>query len=293
VPGWGSAAEFGYDFRIDRTASCELASIEVRSFARSGAVHALIARSCFAAPAGIGQGTRWCCQDGVVHDGEVVAEQMGGRRDRCRSGARAVLLRRGLWLEYVTLGWNVVGCVVLAITAVAAGSVALAGFGIDSLIEILASMVVVWQLRSEGQDSRTRRALRVIAGAFALLALYIAVESTVVLAGGDHPGRSVAGALWLAVTAIAMFLLAYGKADTGRRLNNLVLRTEARITLVDGALATAVLIGVVLNAIAAWWWADPIAALVLVVYGGREAAHAWREATAIVPGGRATSGERG
>lgn len=131
---------------------------------------------------------------------------------------------------------------------VAAGSVALAGFGMDSLIEILASVVVVWQLRGGDTRSRTRLALRIIAVAFLLLALYIAAQSAVVLATGDHPGRSIVGAVWLAVTAIAMFVLAYSKGDTGRRLDNPVLRTEARITLIDGALATVVLVGVVLNA---------------------------------------------
>ena len=174
-----------------------------------------------------------------------------------------------------------VGCIVLAVTAIAAGSVALAGFGIDSLIEILASIVVVWQLRGSDTSSRTRLALRIIAFAFVLLALYIAVQSAVLLAAGDHPGRSIVGAVWLAMTAIAMFVLAYGKADTGRQLDNPVLRTEARITLIDGALATVVLVGVVLNAAAGWWWADPAAALVLVFYGVREAPHAWREAMAV------------
>ncbi len=207
--------------------------------------------------------------------------QLAAQRDREHEPDAVLdlrLLRRGLRLEYATLGWNVVGCVVLGLTAIAAGSVALAGFGIDSLIEILASTVVVWQLRGTDTSSRTRPALRVIAIAFALLALYIAVQSMVVLAGGDHPGRSVAGAVWLAVTALAMFALAYRKGDTGRRLENIVLRTEARITLIDGALATAVLVGVVLNAAAGLWWADPLAALVLVFYGSREASHAWREA---------------
>lgn len=189
-----------------------------------------------------------------------------------------LLLRHGLRLEYATLGWNVIGCAVLAATAIAAGSVALAGFGIDSLIEILASTVVVWQLRGSEGNSRTKTALRIIAIAFALLGLYIAVQSAVVLAEADHPGRSVAGAVWLGVTALAMVALAYGKADTGKRLDNLVLRTEARITLIDGVLATAVLVGVVLNAAAGLWWADPVAALVLVPYGAREAQHAWQEA---------------
>ena len=197
------------------------------------------------------------------------------------AGEHRRLLRRGLALEYATLGWNVIGCAILAVTAIAARSVALAGFGIDSLIEILASTVVIWQLRGTDTNSRTRPALRIIAIAFALLALYIAVQSGVVLVGGDHPGRSLIGAAWLALTAVAMFALAYGKADTGHRLDNPVLRTEARITVIDGALAVAVLIGVVLNAAAGWWWADPVAALVLIVYGGREARHAWHEAAAM------------
>ena len=194
------------------------------------------------------------------------------------------LLRRGLRLEYATLGWNVVGCMVLGVTAIAAGSVALAGFGIDSLIEILASTVVVWQLRGTERSSRTRSALRVIAVRVrAVCALHRrAVDGGA--RGGDHPGRSVAGAVWLAVTALAMFALAYGKADTGRRLKNIVLRTEARITLVDGVLATAVLAGVVLNAAAGLWWADPVAALVLVFYGGREARHAWARSGWYVAG---------
>jgi divalent metal cation (Fe/Co/Zn/Cd) transporter len=192
--------------------------------------------------------------------------------------AAPALLRRGLRLEYATLGWNVVGVGVLASAAIAAGSVALAAFGIDSLIEILASTVVVWQLRGADSVERTRRALRVVAVAFALLAAYVAVEATVTLTGGSHPGRSLLGAAWLALTAAAMFALAYGKSGTGRRLGNPVLLTEARITLIDGALAVAVLAGVLLNAAAGWWWADPVCALVLVVYAAREARHAWREA---------------
>ena len=100
----------------------------------------------------------------------------------------------------------------------------------------------------------------------------------VTLIAADQPGRSIAGAIWLGLTAAAMFALAYGKADTGRRLGNRVLSTEARITVIDGALAIAVLIGVLLNATLGWWWADPICALVLVFYGVREARHAWHEA---------------
>ena len=197
------------------------------------------------------------------------------------AGERSRLLRRGLWLEYATLGWNVVGVAVLAVTALAARSVALAAFGFDSLVEIVASTVVVWQLRGTDAPERTRLALRTIAVAFALLGLYIAVQAAVVLAQGNHPGRSVLGAVWLGVTAVAMFVLARGKAETGRRLDNEVLRTEARITLVDGLLASAVLLGVLLNAAAGVWWADPVAALVLVAYAAREVRHAWIESTML------------
>ncbi|MFL5861039.1 MAG: cation transporter [Solirubrobacteraceae bacterium] len=114
--------------------------------------------------------------------------------------------------------------------------------------------------------------------AFALLSVYIAAQSAVTLIAAHRPGRSVAGAVWLGVTAAVMFALAYGKAETGRRLANPVLRTEARITVIDGARALAVLTGVLLNTAVGWWWADPVAALVLVFYGGREARNAWREA---------------
>src|SRR5450755_2334596 len=123
------------------------------------------------------------------------------------SPARGVLLRRGLALEYSTLGWNVAGIVVLAIAAVAARSVALAGFGLDSLIEIGASTVVIWELSGTGAE-RERRGLRLIGYAFAALAVYLLAQSTVVLAIGYLPRHSVPGIIWAAVTAIVMFALA-------------------------------------------------------------------------------------
>lgn len=189
-----------------------------------------------------------------------------------------MLQRRGLALEYLTLAWNVVGTVVLGLTAIASGSVALAGFGVDSLIEIVASSVVVWQLKGEAGSQRERRALRVIASAFVLLAIYIAVQGTITLTERSHPGRSTVGIVWLALTVITMFALAGGKRATGRRLKNIVLLTEARVTVIDGALAAAVLLGVALNAAAGWWWADPLSAVVILVYAVREARHAWGEA---------------
>jgi divalent metal cation (Fe/Co/Zn/Cd) transporter len=185
------------------------------------------------------------------------------------SPARGVLLRRGLALEYSTLGWNVAGIVVLAIAAAGARSVALAGFGLDSLIEIGASTVVIWELSGAGAE-RQRRGLRLIGFAFAVLGVYLLVQSTVVLAARYHPRHSVLGMAWTAVTAAVMFALASGKVRTGRALDNLVLRTEGRVTMIDGILAGAVLLGLVLNAGLGWWWADPAAGYVLVYYAARE-----------------------
>lgn len=194
---------------------------------------------------------------------------------RSEQAARTVapaqaLLRRGRVLEAITLGWNVAGIVVLAIAAIRARSVALAGFGLDSLIEIGASTVVLWELSGTGED-RQRRALRLIGGAFLALAAYLTGQAIVVLATGYHPGHSPLGIAWTAVTAAAMFALAAGKARTGRQLDNPVLVTEGRVTLIDGILAVAVLAGLVLNAAAGLWWADPLAALVIVFYALREA----------------------
>jgi divalent metal cation (Fe/Co/Zn/Cd) transporter len=185
------------------------------------------------------------------------------------------LLRRGLRLEYLTLGWNVVGSVVVIVAAIAARSVALAGFGLDSLIEIFASVVVVWQLTGANQE-RERQALRLIGGAFFALALYILGQSAVVLVAQAHPRHSGPGIVWLAATLAAMLLLSYGKRLTGSRLGNAVLTTEARVTLIDAYLAAAVLVGLLLNAVAGWWWADPLAGLVIVYYGIREGWAAWR-----------------
>ncbi|MFE5403016.1 cation transporter [Streptomyces sp. NPDC056580] len=183
--------------------------------------------------------------------------------------ARQTLLRRGLALEYATLGWNVIGIVVLALAAISARSVALAGFGLDSLIEIGASTVVIWELSGTGEDRR-RRALRLIGFGFGLLAVYLLVQSTWVLATGFRPHRSPLGIGWTAVTAAVMFVLAAGKTRTGTALDNPVLKTEGRVTLIDGLLAAAVLLGLVLNALAGLWWADPAAGYVLVHYALRE-----------------------
>lgn len=180
------------------------------------------------------------------------------------------LLQRGQQLERLTLGWNVVGVIILAIVALEARSVALAGFGLDSVIEIGASTVVLWELADVAQ-SRQRRAMRLIGSAFVGLSIYLALQSTIVLAVGFHPRHSSIGIVWTALTALVMFTLATGKKRTGAALGNPVLSAEGRITMIDAILATAVLAGLLLNTFAGWWWADPAAGYLLLYYAVREA----------------------
>jgi divalent metal cation (Fe/Co/Zn/Cd) transporter len=178
-------------------------------------------------------------------------------------------------LEWITLGWNAVGVVVLAILALCASSVALAGFGLDSLIEIGASSVVLWELSGAG-DSRQRHALRLIGAAFIALALYLLIQSAIALAVAHHASPGPGGIVWTAVTAVVMFTLAGLKTGTGRALGNPVLQTEGHVTFIDGLLAVAVLLGVTLDLAFGFWWADPLAGLVIVYYAIREAVEIFR-----------------
>jgi len=170
----------------------------------------------------------------------------------------------------VTLSWNVGGVIVLAIAAVGARSVALAGFGLDSVIEIGASTVVLWELAQVAQ-TRQRKALRLIGSSFVALAIYLAVQSTIVLVIGFRPHHSSLGIVWTAMTAAVMFALALGKKNIGTSLDNPVLKAEGRVTLIDAILATAVLVGLTLNAVLGWWWADPVTGYVILYYALREA----------------------
>jgi divalent metal cation (Fe/Co/Zn/Cd) transporter len=188
------------------------------------------------------------------------------------------LLKRGLRLEYLTLGWNVIGSVIVILSGLQANSVALVGFALDSLIEIGASTVVIWQLTGISQQ-REKSALRLIGTAFFVLATYILTHSLETLLAQARPNQSPLGIAWLAATFIVMLLLAWGKEVTGKKLGNPVLKTEARVTVVDAYLAGSVLVGLLLNTFFGWWWADPVAGLVIVFYGFKEGWHAWVESS--------------
>ena len=191
---------------------------------------------------------------------------------------RTRLLRRGLRLEYATLGWNVVEIGFLILAAISARSVALAGFAFDSFIEIFASIVVVWQLRGAADAHDEQRAIRVIGLAFFGLAVYIAVQMVVTIALDIRPDSSPLGIAWLAATVVVMFSLAAAKFRTGAALGHPVLSAEAKVTVMDGALAAGILLGLILNATLGWWWADVAAGAILVVFGTREGIHHLSEA---------------
>ena len=186
------------------------------------------------------------------------------------------LLRKGLLLEYATLAWNVVAVGVLLVTAIKTHSVATLGFGLDSFLEIGASLVVVWQLRDSSKQYQ-KRALCILSLLFAGLAAFLGTTAVVSLIRHLRPGTSTLGIAWLLLTFMVMLGLAAGKLVIGRRLDNVVLLTEARVTLVDAYLAGSVLAGLLLNRFAGWWWADSLAGLLIVFYGIRESHHAWAE----------------
>ena len=183
------------------------------------------------------------------------------------------LLQKGLWLEYATLGWNVIECGFVLYAGITANSISLVGFGIDSVIEILASIIVVWQLKSINKDTE-KIAEKLIGIAFFLLALYILLESIYTFVAHIHPKTSPLGIVSLALTVIAMLSLAYGKGKVGKALGNPVLIRESKVTVIDGMLASSVLIGISLNAVFGWWWADSLAGFVIVYYGLKEGIHA-------------------
>jgi len=200
------------------------------------------------------------------------------------SAERARLQRRALRLEYATIAWNLGEAVFTIGLGVAAGSLALIGFGIDSIIEVFASSVVVWHLRpghAVDNPARTRLALRLVAFAYMGLAVVLATASIRDLVTGRRAGESVIGIVYLAVTAVVMFSLAGAKRRTAASLGSAPLRSEATLTFLDGILSTLTLTGLALNVIFGWTWADPAAALIVATAAANEARTNLKEAAEL------------
>jgi len=193
---------------------------------------------------------------------------------------RQAAVGRGIALEHLTVGWNILEGIVAILSGALAGSVALMGFGIDSGIESASGGILLWRLYSErrGQDTEAveRRALNLVGVSFILLAAYVAFDAAKTLISHERPERSIIGILLSVLSLIVMPLLARAKRRTAAQLNSRALHADSRQTSICAYLSAVLLGGLLLNALLGWWWADPIAALVMVpiiVNEGREALH--------------------
>jgi len=186
----------------------------------------------------------------------------------------ARLRRRGFTLEYATMAWMVAEAAVAITAGVLASSIALTGFGLDSVIEFFAAIIVVWQLRGEGEDRETP-AVRLIAATFFALAAYLTAESIHDLVTRARPGESIPGLAITAAALIVMPALAIAKRRTGQALGNRTLITESAETAFYAYTSAATLASVGLNTAAGWWWADPAAALVIAALAVKEGLEAW------------------
>lgn len=196
-------------------------------------------------------------------------------------GERAELVRWGRWLAWFTIAWNAVEGLVAIASGVAAGSIALVGFGVDSYVEVFAGSVILWRLAAERHgravsNGAERRAVRLIAATFLVLALGVGIESVRKLVSGTHAEESTVGIALAVVSLIVMPLLARAKRGVGERLGSRAVTADATETTLCVWLSAILLVGLVANAALGWWWADPLAALGVVYIAGREGIEHWR-----------------
>lgn len=184
------------------------------------------------------------------------------------------LQRRALQLAGVTIVWNVVEAGVAISSGVAAGSIALVGFGLDSVIEVFAASVVIWQLRGATEE-RERRALKLIAVTFFILAAYVVAQSLRDLVVRSKPHESAIGIGLAIASLIVMPLLGLAKRRTGAKLGSRTVVADAAETMLCSYLSGILLAGLILNATVGWWWADPLAALGIAALALREGREAW------------------
>jgi divalent metal cation (Fe/Co/Zn/Cd) transporter len=191
---------------------------------------------------------------------------------------RGRLVRKARRLSQFSLGWHVLEAAVAIAAGAVAGSIALTGFGADSLIEAGAGIVVIWLMSAHraGSPEAERRAQQLVAASFVLLALYIGAQSVRDLIGSHHPATSWPGIVLATITVVAMPPLANAKRRVGEALGSHATTSEGRQNLVCAYLSAALLVGLLANALAGWWWADPAAALGVGAVALREARSAWR-----------------
>ncbi len=209
------------------------------------------------------------------------AAGVGSEADDDGYGRRHDALHRGTRLEWITVAWNLGEFVITVWLGVAAHALALIAFGLDSLIEVVASLVVIRYIARHETGGQAARALRMVAAAFGLLAVYLIVAAMHALASGARPSTSWGGMAYLVVAATGMFVLSWRKRLLARTAGSAPLAAEAALTFVDGCLATGVLVSLVLTTAAGWWWTDPAAALGVAAVCGVAMVANLREAAAL------------
>jgi divalent metal cation (Fe/Co/Zn/Cd) transporter len=189
-----------------------------------------------------------------------------------------LLQRRARGLARLGLAWHVVEAAWAIAAGIVAGSVALVGFGADSLVEVLAGVVLLWRFGASraGSAGAERRAQQLIALSFGLIAVYITADAARSLIGGHEPAESAPGIALAAIALVTMPLLARAKTRVARRLHSSATASEARQTVLCAYLSAALLAGLLANAALGWWWADPVAGLVIAGAAAREGREAWR-----------------
>jgi divalent metal cation (Fe/Co/Zn/Cd) transporter len=210
--------------------------------------------------------------------GQVIEVGAIGRSPALPPRERLRLQRRARLLAWSGIAWHFIEFAIAVGAGIAAGSIALIGFGADSLIESFAGFTVVWLFTGRRLQSGTaeRRAQQVIAVSFYVLAAYVGVEAVRTLASGDHPGTSWVGIGLAAFTAPTMPLLAYAKRRLGNQLHSAATVKEAAQTQLCAYLSIALLLGLGANALAGWWWADPLTALFIAAVALKEGRESWR-----------------
>lgn len=207
---------------------------------------------------------------------------------RSTSGDRERLVKRAKLLAWIGLGWHGIEAAVAIGAGIIASSIALVGFGADSLVEAIAGIVVLWRFASTraGSESAERRAQQIIAVCFYVIAAYVGIEAVRSLIGGEHPEVSYVGIGLSVVTLATMPPLAIAKARVGEQLGSSATKSEGRQTMLCAYLSAALLAGLGANALFGWWWADPVTALVIAAVAVREGREAWRgESCCIAPVG--------
>ena len=185
-----------------------------------------------------------------------------------QSRNRADLVRRGRYLEYFTIGYNSLEGLIAVAAGLLAGSIALVGFGFDSLIEVTSGAVLLWRLHADLDEERRERveaiSLRIVGACFVLLAIYVSYDSVKSLIRREAPQESIVGIVLAAISLIVMPLLVRAKRRVARGINSAALMADSKQTELCTYLSAILLGGLLLNALLGWWWADPVAALVMV-----------------------------